>query len=281
MSITRKQSEIFAETMIRKGSDVFQLHKNGDFGLVNNNGEFKAIYRYDPSKVEGSGEVVWGQSVDNLVSHNQKLKYKTHLSNYLYQTLQPIIKNILSSGLTGNKKIDDILQSEKYKNYLQNNHIEIETYENNDEQIRISTGSTGFTNHTKFKYYTKEELLSLHEEVRQLAVNDSRATIHRPYKKKKFIEENYEQYDDAYRSYLKDFRRLGQLWEWKLSNDGIRQGYGNDDVYKEVILPIEFRLQGLRYNNRVIREINTLVHELNKIKRNLEDPSFSGIHVYL
>lgn len=281
MSITRKQSEIFAETMIRKGSDVFQLHKNGDFGLVNNNGEFKAIYRYDPSKVEGSGEVVWGQSVDNLVSHNQKLKYKTHLSNYLYQTLQPIIKNILSSGLTGNKKIDDILQSEKYKNYLQNNHIEIETYENNDEQIRISTGSTGFANHTKFKYYTKEELLSLHEEVRQLAVNDSRATIHRPYKKKKFIEENYEQYDDAYRSYLKDFRRLGQLWEWKLSNDGIRQGYGNDDVYKEVILPIEFRLQGLRYNNRVIREINTLVHELNKIKRNLEDPSFSGIHVYL
>lgn len=280
MSITRKQANILATSMVNHPTKVYQLHKNGDFGVVDD-GLFRPLYRFAPNSNGDKYELVWQQSVESLVEQEPKLKFKTHLTEYLYRVLTPKIKGIKTLALTGNEKINYILKTEKYNNYLLNDRIEIETYINNEEQIRISTGSTGFTNHTKFKYYTKEELLSLHEEVRQLAVNDSRATIHRPYKKKKFIEENYEQYDDAYRSYLKDFRRLGQLWEWKLSNDGIRQGYGNDDVYKEVILPIEFRLQGLRYNNRVIREINTLVHELNKIKRNLEDPSFSGIHVYL
>ena len=280
MSITRKQANILATSMVNNPTKVYQLHKNGDFGVVDD-GLFRPLYRFSPKSSGDKNELVWQQSVESLVEQEPKLKFKTHLTEYLYRVLTPKIKGIKTLALTGNEKIDVILKSEKYNNYLLNDRIEIETYINNEEQIRISTGSTGFANHEKFKYYTKEELLSLHEEVRQLAVNDSRATIHRPYKKKKFIEENYEQYDDAYRRYLKDFRRLGQLWEWKLSNDGIRQGYGDDDVYKEVILPIEFRLQGLRYNNRVIREMNTVVRELNQIKRNLEDPSFSGIHVYL
>lgn len=280
MSITRKQAKILATSMVNNPTKVYQLHKNGDFGVVDD-GLFRPLYRFAPNSNGDKNELVWQQSVESLVEQEPKLKFKTYLTEYLYRVLTPKIKGIKTLALTGNEKIDVILKSEKYNNYLLNDRIEIETYINNEEQIRISTGSTGFANHTKFKYYTKEELLSLHEEVRQLAVNDSRATIHRPYKKKKFIEENYEQYDDAYRSYLKDFRRLGQLWEWKLSNDGIFQGYGDDDVYKEVILPIEFRLQGLRYNNSVIRKMNTVVRELNQIKRNLEDPSFSGIHVYL
>ena len=280
MSITRKQAKLLATSMVNHPTKVYQLHKDGDFGVVDD-GLFRTLYRFAPNSNGDKYELVWQQSVESLVEQEPKLKFKTHLTEYLYLVLTPKIKEIKSRGLTGNEKINAILKSEKYNKYLQNNRIEIETYENNEDQIRISTGSTGFANHTKFKYYTKEELLSLHEEVRQLAVNDSRATIHKPYKKKKFIEENYEQYDDAYRRYLKDFRRLGQLWEWKLSNDGIRQGYGDDDVYKEVILPIEFRLQGLKYNNRVIREINTVVRELNQMKRNLEDPSFSGLHIYL
>lgn len=280
MSITRKQAKLLATSMVNNPTKVYQLHKDGDFGVVDD-GLFRPLYRFAPNSSGDKYELVWQQSVESLVEQEPKLKFKTHLTEYLYRVLTPKIKGIKTLALTGNEKINAILKSEKYNNYLLNDRIEIETYINNEEQIRISTGSTGFANHEKFKYYTKEELLSIHEEVRQLAVNDSRATIHKPYKKKKFIEENYEQYDDAYRRYLKDFRRLGQLWEWKLSNDGIFQGYGDDDVYKEVILPIEFRLQGLRYNNSVIRKMNTLVHELNKIKRNLEDPSFSGIHVYL
>ena len=280
MSITRKQAKLLATSMVNNPTKVYQLHKNGDFGVVDD-GLFRPLYRFAPNSNGDKNELVWQQTVENLVEQEPKLKFKTYLTEYLYRVLTPKIKGIKTLALTGNEKIDVILKSEKYNNYLLNDRIEIETYINNEEQIRISTGSTGFANHEKFKYYTKEELLSLHEEVRQLAVNDSRATIHRPYKKKKFIEENYEQYDDAYRSYLKDFRRLGQLWEWKLSNDGIFQGYGDDDVYKEVILPIEFRLQGLRYNNSVIRKMNTVVRELDQIKRNLEDPSFSGIHVYL
>lgn len=280
MSITRKQAKLLATSMVNNPTKVYQLHKNGDFGVVDD-GLFRTLYRFAPNSKGDKYELVWQQSVESLVEQEPKLKFKTHLTEYLYRVLTPKIKGIKSLALTGNEKINVILKSEKYNNYLQNDRIEIETYINNEEQIRISTGSTGFANHEKFKYYTKEELLSLHEEVRQLAVNDSRATIHRPYKKKKFIEENYEQYDDAYRSYLKDFRRLGQLWEWKLSNDGIFQGYGDDDIYKEVILPIEFRLQGLRYNNSVIRKMNTVVRELDQIKWTLEDPSFSGIHVYL
>ena len=280
MSITRKQAKILATSMVNNPTKVYQLHKNGDFGVVDD-GLFRPLYRFAPNSNGDKYEIVWQQSVESLVEQEPKLKFKTYLTEYLYRVLTPKIKGIKTLALTGNEKIDVILKSEKYNNYLLNDRIEIETYINNEEQIRISTGSTGFANHEKFKYYTKEELLSLHEEVRQLAVNDSRATIHRPYKKKKFIEENYEQYDDAYRSYLKDFRRLGQLWEWKLSNDGIHQGYGDDDVYKEVILPIEFRLQGLRYNNSVIRKMNTVVRELDQIKWTLEDPSFSGIHVYL
>ena len=280
MSITRKQAKLLATSMVNNPTKVYQLHKNGDFGVVDD-GLFRPLYRFAPNSNGDKYELVWQQSVESLVEQEPKLKFKTYLTEYLYRVLTPKIKGIKALSLTGNEKIDVILKSEKYNNYLLNDRIEIETYINNEEQIRISTGSTGFANHEKFKYYTKEELLSLHEEVRQLAVNDSRATIHRPYKKKKFIEENYEQYDDAYRSYLKDFRRLGQLWEWKLSNDGIHQGYGDDDVHKEVILPIEFRLQGLRYNNSVIRKMNTVVRELDQIKWTLEDPSFSGIHVYL
>ena len=283
MSITRKQSGIFAETMIRRGSDVFQLHKNGDFGLVNNNGEFKAIYRYDPSKVEGSGEVVWEQSVDNLVSHNQKLKYKTHLSNYLYQTLQPIIKNILSSGLTGNKKIDAILKSDKYRKYLQNREIEIERFTFNDEELKVSAGSTGFVNHRKIPFYTQEELLALHEEVRQLAVNEPKAKVHKPYKKKKLIEDKYNEYVVAYDKYDRDFKRLGVLWKWKIMHDGIRQGYGEDEIYTEIMRPIDSRLQATRHRDNIVNQIHTIAYELEQKKNDLEnlDPRVTEIHVYL
>lgn len=280
MSITRKQAKILATSMANNPTKVYQLHKNGDFGVVRDE-RFIPLYIFAPNSKEDRGELAWQQTVESLVTKNPKLKYKTHIAKYLYQVLTPLIKEIKSGGLTGNAKIDEILQSEKYNTYLQNERIEIETYVNNEEQISISAGSTSFANHKKHTFYTKEELLSLHEEVRELAVNDERATVHKPYKKKKFIEESYELYEEAYEQYEQDFTKLRNLWDWKLTNDGIRQGYGDDGIYKEVILPIEFRLQGLKYNNRIIREVNTVVRELNQMKRNLEDSSFSGLHIYL
>ena len=283
MSITRKQSDIFAKTMIRRRSEVFQLHKNGDFVFANKNGVFMTLYKYDPSKVVGGGEVVWEQSVDNLVKHNPKLKYKTHLSNYLYHTLQPFIKGITNSGLTGNSKIDAILKSDKYRKYLQNKEIELDSLVFNDEGLKVTAGSTSFVNHRKTPFYTQEELLALHEEVRQLAINEPKAKVHRPYEDKKLIMEKYSDYEIAYDKYDRDFKRLGELWQWKVTHDGIRQGYGDDEVYTEIMQPINFRLQAIINRNNIVHQIHTIAYGLEKKKNDLEnlDPRVTEIHVYL
>src|SRR5699024_5722262 len=121
--------------------------------------------------------------------------YKTHLSNYLYKQINTILENNTSNNLTGNAQIDAILKSEKYQRYLQNDPIELKKYINDGEALVVSNDSTGFAYHTKQKFYTKQELLTLWEEVRSTAYASPKAKLKRPYKKKDYIESNYSVYE--------------------------------------------------------------------------------------
>ena len=265
--MTREIASMLAEAMVKNPTKVFELIRDGRFRVEVEEGKIATLCKFKVKSGETvDTEVLWENSVEALQRHNTKLQYKTHLSKYLYQTLIPILHELNSKGLTGNKKIDAILNSNKYQNYLQNERIELTEYTNQEDVINISTDGTSLARHKRLPFYTKGELLTLHEKARQLALADERAKIKRPYKYKKYIEEQYEEYADAMNKYNQDFNQLRELWNWKIEGDGIRKGYTNDDIYNKIILPVEFRLQSLNYNNKnEIREVNRMVRDLERV----------------
>lgn len=277
--LTRKKAELLATAMVNNPDKVYQLRQNGNFVVLNGGGEV-TLYQFDPQTNEPNNqEIVWQQSVNNLAKQDPRFKYKTHMTDYLYQTLTPNIEKLHRRGLTGKPEIDYILLSEKYKNYLKNPPLEIERYVNTEDYFELSSGSTGFGRHTKEKLYTYDELVELHEKARVLAVNDKRAKIKKPYTYKRYIEENYNDYELAYQAYEKDFAYLRELWNWKMSGDGLRYGTSEDDIYRKIILPVEFRLQRKSYNGDALRRVRDMVRNLNRVIETAEDKD-SGIISY-
>lgn len=285
MSITREDSKLMAKLMMTHTERVYQLRGNGDFGyvsdIIKDLGEFIPLRRFAPNITHSEDKVLWSQTYLALKEYNEKLKYITYLSYYIYDELKPMIQRIKMDGLTGIPQIDKILQSKEYQAYMQNKPIELTTNINNPQEIRISAPGTGYANHRKQEFHSQSDILSLYEDVRQTANKDKRAVIHRPYKKRKFIEQHYQDYVGAYQAYEKDFNQLRQLWAWKMNNGGLRMGTSNDDIYQQVILPVDFRLQKMAYGNRVIREMNTIVREFKRQQENLKDTTYSKIHIYL
>lgn len=280
MNLIREETSRIAEKMIQSPNRVFQLRGNGDFGYVGTGNEFRVIKKGVKGE-DDKNKIVWSKSQVELLEQHPSMKYKTYISEYLYEQVNLLIQKIQSNGLTGVPEIDAILQSAKYQEYLTNEPVEITHYENTESNLRISAPGTSFANHQKLPLHTLEEVKALHEEVRVASNKDDRAIIHRPYKKRKFIERQYKIYEKAYAQYEKDFNLLRKLWDWKMNNGGVRMGYTNDDIYKKIILPVEFRLQEMKYEDSVIREMNRMVHDLKRQFDNLNNPEYSSIHIYL
>lgn len=257
--VTREMAKGMAQSMTVHASKEFVLYDTGLFGVIRD-GKFKTIFNFGNDLNEG--EVLWKGSVKALEEKNADLGYKTHLANYLYQNLNKLIQKTNSKGLTGNPKIDKILRSEKYQNYLKNQEIELTKNTITDTEIIVQSDTTSHAHHTILKFYTQEELLSLHEEARSLAVADSRAKIGRKYVYKKVILNEYDAYREAYEEYMKDFLTLGNLWRWKLVKDGLHYGLTDDEILTKVIQPIDFRIQRMSYNDGIIREFNRMVWHL-------------------
>lgn len=280
VKLTQQTVSKISDAMVSHPRDQVVLYETGEVGIERGGRYFQLTGELTPRKTDEPKEV-WRRDVLDLTEQvNPKLKYKTHLAKYLYQELNSKLED---SGvkLTGNKKIDDILKSTKYQNYLKNEPVNIQTYVNNKNEIRISAESTSFGNHTLKHFYSKAELMQLHEEARQLAVNDSRAKVRKPYKYKKFIAENAIEYQNAYRQYYKDFTLLSELWAWKLSGDGVRVGYSEDDIYNKIILPVEFRLQKMEYNQKIIRRVEQMVFDLKETIKKANDENIISYGVTL
>lgn len=269
VKLTKNAVDKIADAMVSYPRDQAVLYETGEVGIERGGRYLLVAKGLTPRKEEP--KELWRKDVIDLVELvNPKLKYKTHLSKYLYQELNSKLQGV-SKPLTGNKKIDDILKSAKYQEYLTHELIDLERYVNNEREIKISAEATSFANHTLKPFYTKEELLALHEEARQLAVNDTRAKVSKPYKYKKFIEDNMVEYQNAYRAYHKDFKLLGELWAWKIAEDGIRLGYSQDDIFNKVILPVEFRVQKMGYNQNGMRQMERLVFDLKETIKKTQD----------
>lgn len=272
--LTKKSIDTLTGYMLKMPKEAGVLYETGELG-IEKGGRY---YRLTPELVHNGGDEpkeIWrGHVVDLVSTINPKLKYKTHLSNYLYQTLNSIY---VEKGKreapkqTGNRRIDEILASEKYQNYLKNKKLEMDTQVINEEMIYISTGSTSFAHHTLKPTFSKKYLLGLWETAREVATGDSRAHVSKPYKYKKTIENLYDGYEEAVRLYKEDFEQLGKLWEWKLSTDGIHAGYGQDDVYNKVIIPIEFAIQKMGYNGGIIKQFERMEFDLKETIKKSQD----------
>lgn len=285
MGINRKESDVFAKLMLNNPTRIYQLRGNGDFGYygdsLNNLGEFILLKRCIPTSNNNQTKVLWEQSQYNLLNAHPSFKYKTHIANYLYKQINTILATHSIDNLTGNEKIDAILKSDKYQNYIQNEKIDLIRYVNDGETLAISADSTGFANHTKQKFYTKQELLTLWEEVRSTAHASPHAKLKRPYKKKAYIESNYSEYEKAYKNYEADFNQLCKLWDWKIQGDGLHMGVMDDDIYNKILKPIEFRLESRTGPYKLVYEFKKMHYALEQYKDKLSDENIIMMTVQL
>lgn len=288
MGITREESNVFAKLMLDNPIRLYQLRGNGDFGYygdrLNNLGEFIILKRCTPTS-NNQKKVLWEQSQFKLLDAHPSFKYKTHIANYLYKQINTILANNQSNHLTGNDKIDAILTSDKYQNYIQNEPIQLTTYINNEQQISISSSGTRHAGYEKVRFYTKQELLGLIENLRVTANATESCKIHRPYTNKKFVEEHYDEYEQLYKTYLEDYNQLRQLWDWKIKGDGLHMGLTDDDIYKKVLKPIEFRLEAFNGKYKLIYQMRRMVLGIENHLELLNSPDvvqgYSFVHVYL
>lgn len=285
MGITREESNVYAKLMLNNPIRKYQLRGNGDFGYygdsLNNLGEFILLKRCTPTSHNNQTKVLWEQSQYNLLNAHPSFKYKTHIANYLYKQINTLLANNNSNNLTGNEKIDAVLTSEKYQNYLQNEKIDLIRYVNDGETLVITAEGTGFAYHTKQKFYTKQELLSLLEEVRSTAHASPHAKLKRPYKKKAYIESNYSEYEQVYKQYEADFNQLCKLWDWKIKGDGLHMGVINDDIYNKILKPIEFRLASRTGPYKLVYEFKKMHYALEQYKDKLSDENITMMTVQL
>ena len=270
VKLTQQTISIVATAMINNPKEDFVVYETGEIG-VEKGGRYVRLTGELVPRTQKEPKQVWRGNVKDLTDTvNPKLTYKTHLTKYLYQEMNAKLKGS-QIQLTGKRVIDDILVSKKYRDYLRNERVEMNTQEISGDTINITTSGTSFAHHQLIPKKTKEDLQSLYETARVSAVNDSRATVKRPYTYKKLIDESYGKYEEAYRQYMKDFRNLQELWQWKLNGDGIHVGYTNDDIYHKVILPVEFRLQKMGYNNKIMRQFARMEHSLKETIKKGQD----------
>lgn len=284
MAIIHREVAVIARMMLVNKDRVFQVRGNFDIGyisdIIKNLGEF-VILKKGGGNQNQSHTILWEQTHDNLVKVNPSLKYKTHLANYLYKQINMVIANNKSNKITGNEKIDAILTSDKYQNYIQNEKIDLIRYVNDGETLVITAEGTGFAYHTKQKFYTKQELLTLWEEVRSTSHASPHAKLKRPYKKKAYIESNYSEYEQVYKQYEADFNQLCKLWDWKIQGDGLHMGVSDDEIYNKILKPIEFRLESRTGPNKLVYEFKKMHYALEQYKDKLSDENITMMTVQL
>ena len=282
MRVTHKVTDLLADAMRNNPDRKHALLSDGRFGTYVN-GEFKALVVFTiPEDDSGRLTELWSGSVALLMGNEPKLKYKKYLEEYLYKALGMVIANrhreVLK--LTGVKEIDDIIMSEKYQRYLRNERIELEECVIGHDRIMIAGGSTSFANHRLQRKYDLQEILDLHEEVRQLVIRDERAKVHRPYKYVNSVNNLYSKYEEEYWQYNRDFNALCSLWSYKMGAGGMRVGYRDDDVYQEIILPVEFRIQAYG-RSEATRTINNIVRSLKSTLESYRDERITKYEVTL
>lgn len=282
MRVTHKVTDLLADAMRNNPDRKHALLSDGRFGTYVN-GEFKALVVFTVP-VDDTGRVteLWSGSVNLFVDKEPNLKYKKYLEEYLYKALGMVIANrhreVLK--LTGVKEIDDIIMSEKYQRYLRNERIELEECVIEPDCIAIAGGSTSFANYRLQSKYDLQEILDLHEEVRQLVIRDGRAKVHKPYKYVNSVNNLYRKYEEEYMQYLRDFDALRSLWSYKMGAGGMRVGYSDDDVYQEIILPVEFRIQAYG-RSEATRTINNIIRSLKSTLESYRDERITKYEVYL
>lgn len=282
MRVTHKVTDLLADAMKNNPDRKHALLSDGRFGGYVN-GEFKTLVVFTVP-VDDTGRVteLWGGSVNLFVDKEPNLKYKKYLEEFLYKALGMVIANrnreVLK--LTGVKEIDDIIGSEKYQRYSRNERIELEECVIGHDRINIAGGSTSFANHRLQRKYDLQEILDLHEEVRQLVIRDERAKVHKPYSYVNSVNNLYSKYEEEYMQYLRDFNALCSLWSYKMGAGGMRVGYRDDDVYQEIILPVEFRIQAYG-RSEATRTINKIVRSLKSTLESYHNEDIIKYEVYL
>ena len=76
-------------------------------------------------------------------------------------------------------------------------------------------------------------------------------------------------YEKEVKEYNDTFNQFLVAWSNKL-HIGLYVGYGSDEYYKEVILPLDFKLQRFTHRNTMLSQISEIEHRVNEIKQDLK-----------
>jgi len=84
----------------------------------------------------------------------------------------------------------------------------------------------------------------------------------------KILKESVEEYNLAVKDYHDTFNQYLVAWANKL-HIGLYVGYGSDEYYKEIILPLDFKLQRFNHRNTILSKISEIQYRVNRFKEEL------------
>lgn len=297
MRFTRKDADQLADAMIKNPNVEFRLKTNAviyreDVDNYNRGKDlfvgFKKLGSI-PNWVdsEQGNRVLWNGVLATYLEDERfkKFRYKTHLSDYLYNKINRALKIIKGSVVkpSGYKPIDEKLKSPKHWEYRTREPIVLTTKVFNNNEVRVSTDYTNYVTASLDKKIEKDEILNLHEKVRKLAIDNPKVKIRgKGYKKKEYIENEYYKYEEAYRRHVELFYLIRELWEWKVKEDSIYKGTTDDEVLNELYI-FSHEFSKLRHRNQPLGEMAGVKYNLEEDLKNIEriDENTVEVSVYL
>jgi len=157
---------------------------------------------------------------------------------------------------------------EEHQMYKENAPIEDIKYTINKDTIEVVSeeSSTRFANLKRKRYITKEAILDLIKEIRQLS-RQQQVKIKGINRLSNDIDDIFEQYQKEHKTYDEKFDILAVIWLEHV--DKLRIGYSYDVIYQEVILKRQFELNEYSYLSSILSKVESIYERLLSISEEL------------
>lgn len=140
---------------------------------------------------------------------------------------------------------------------------------NEQLMVRTSYGMI-YINHKKIIKHDLKKLIKLHAEIVKLC-KENKIKVSYKGKSKAYLTEVLKngEFEKTYEEYNKIYEQLLEGWKNKLYNSDY-DGFIEDDFYKEFLQGKKFAIDKMFYRDTVLDKINSISHNLNELKNNLE-----------
>jgi CRISPR/Cas system CMR subunit Cmr6 (Cas7 group RAMP superfamily) len=151
--------------------------------------------------------------------------------------------------------------------------IKMETEIIGENEIDITNESTIFAKEKRVSYpdikEVEKEVKELRKELKEKNVSLGKTDT------LKTLKDGANEYKQAVKDYNNTFNQMLVAWANKL-HIGLYVGYGNDEYYKNVILPLHFKLQKFNHRGTILSKIQQIAYHTKKIKDELDNGAEFG-----